>query len=117
MFFPDPCGIAASCALVSLMVKPPFPSKEHTEEELIHGSHETVIGIRIRASRLLYEKRDEERTMSDQHPPLPNEMPDGLPELVIGVDGRIYPASSPETTIMVTIALDPALTSICGTRA
>ncbi|HWD61164.1 MAG TPA: hypothetical protein VG369_01615 [Humibacter sp.] len=32
--------------------------------------------------------------MTGQHPPLPNEVPGGLPELIVTPDGRIYPATS-----------------------
>ena len=39
--------------------------------------------------------------MSGVHPPLPNEVPGGLPELVIGPDGRIYPATANTTTVIV----------------
>ncbi|MGN6126886.1 MAG: hypothetical protein ACTHON_09995 [Humibacter sp.] len=39
--------------------------------------------------------------MSVAHPPLPNEIPGGLPELIIGADGHIYPATANTTTVVV----------------
>lgn len=39
--------------------------------------------------------------MSGVHPPLPNEVPGGLPELIIGPDGRVYAASANTTMVVV----------------
>ena len=48
--------------------------------------------------------------MSGQHPPLPHEIPGGLPELIVGPDGHIYPATA--NTVTVVVARAPRVRSL-----
>ncbi|NNC11323.1 hypothetical protein HII28_05455 [Planctomonas sp. JC2975] len=49
--------------------------------------------------------------MSGVHPPLPSEIPGGLPELIIGLDGHIYPATANTTSVVVAGRRHPRLFS------
>ena len=48
--------------------------------------------------------------VSGVHPPLPDEIPGGLPELIIGPDGRVYPATANTTTVVVSERIIRSLT-------